>query len=559
MWVLSLHASSQALPTIVSAFSGLRTLADIARPQTLRALRGAGTFSPMSPVAITSALPWLLGRGPSLGILAQMNAVALGRKTAIHDRSGSITFGELDRMANRVAGALAGAGVAPGEPVAMLLRNGREMAAVILGCQKAGFVASPMNTWARTTELKATLANASAKVIFYDTKHSEQLESALTDDVGLIAVGDPLDALDGSIPFDEFLETGTARPPSPLTLHRGSARIVIHTSGTTGTPKGAQRDAASSGLGRMAEVLTVVPFRRDDIVFCASPLFHSFGLLTFTLATALGATLVLPERFDAEASLEQIEEHSATAASFVPVMIRRIVDLDSEARSRHDLGALRIVLASGSALSPDLRAAAAEVFGPVLYDLYGSTEAGWVAIATPDDMAEEPKTVGKLVPGTEVILLSKDGERLPAGEIGEIHVKSEMVFEGYTSGDSRPVVDGYISIGDLGRIDERGYVFVEGRSDDMVVVGGENVYPIEIEEVIESHPAVREAAVMGADDSELGQVMIAFVAGDVTEDEIRAHCSSELASYKVPRKIKVMDELPRTATGKILKRELDDA
>lgn len=559
MWVLSLHASTSERFAAVSALSGLRTIADLARPQTLRALKDAGTISPMSPVAMTTALPWLLGRGPSLGILGQMNALTLRNKTAIHDRSGSITFGELDRMANQVAGALAAAGIAPGDPVAMLLRNGREMPAVILGCQKAGFVACPMNTWAKTAELKSTLANAAPKIVIYDTKHSEQLEPAISDDLSLVSVGEDGDAVAGSVSFEEFLATGSARPPSPFTLHRGSAKIVIHTSGTTGTPKGAQRDAAASGLGRMAEILSVVPYRRDDLIYCPAPLFHSFGLLTFTMATALGATLILPERFDAEDSLRYIDEYAATAASFVPVMIKRVVDLDRDIRSLHDVSSLRIVLASGSSMSPDLRSAATEALGPVLYDLYGSTEAGWVAIATPEDMAEEPRTVGKLVPGTDIILLSKEGERLPVGETGEIHVKSELVFEGYTSGEGRPIVDGYISIGDLGRIDERGYVFVEGRSDDMIVVGGENVYPVEVEEVIEALSGVREAAVMGAEDPELGRVLVAYVAGDVTEEEILDHCSTELASYKVPRRVKVMDELPRTATGKILKRELGDA
>lgn len=555
-WVLFIHAASKSWAT-VSALDGLRTIADLARPGTIRALKGAGTLSAMSPVAVSTALPWLLGRGPSLGVLSQMNAVALGNKTAILDRSGRLTFRGLDRMANQVAGAISAAGVAPGEPVAMILRNGREMAAVILGCQKAGFIACPMNTWARTKELKATLDNAGPKIVFYDTKHTGSVAGAVSGDACLIAVGAGSGSVPGSIPFNEFLGSGSGRPPFPFTRRRGSAKIIIHTSGTTGTPRGAQRDAASSGLGRMAEVLSAVPYRREDVIYCPAPLFHSFGLLTFTMATALGATLVLPERFDPEDSLRLMEEHRATAASFVPVMIKRIVEQGDEVRDRYDLSHLRLVIASGSALSADLRAAAAEVFGPVLYDLYGSTEAGWVAIATPEHMAEEPRTVGRPVPGTEVLVLSKDGEELPTGEVGEIHIKSEMIFEGYTSGDNRPFVDGYISIGDLGRVDERGYLFVEGRADDMVVVGGENVYPIEIEEVIESLPGVTDAAVTGAGDPDLGQVLVAYVAGDTTEEKVIAHCKSELASYKVPRRVKVMTELPHTSTGKILKRELN--
>ncbi len=539
----------------MSAFSGLRQIADIVHPRTFKALKNAGTLSAMSPVAISGALPWLIGRGPSLGLMSQMNSVALGNKVALHDRKGTVTFRELDRTANRVVAALVRVGVEPGQPVALLLRNGREMAAAILGCQKVGYTACPMNTWAQAKELDATLRNAAPSVLIYDTRHAEQVRAAAPEGIVLIAVGDAEDATDGSQMWDDFLDGATHLPPLPFALHRGAPKIIIHTSGTTGTPKGAQRDASSSGLGRMAEVLSVVPFHRTDVIYCPAPMFHSFGLLVFTMATVLGATLVMAERFDPQSSLDDIESSGATAAAFVPVMIKRITQLDGGSRAGFDNSRLRAVMASGSAMSPDLRKAASEVFGPVLYDLYGSTEAGWVAIATPDDMAEEPRSVGRPVPGTEIKLFS-DGEPVPVGEIGEIHVRSEMVFEGYTSGDNRPFIDGHISIGDLGRIDERGYLFIEGRADDMVVVGGENVYPIEVEEAIEAIEGVKEVAVMGAEDPEFGHVLVAYVAGSVTENDVLEHCRASLASYKVPRRVTLMSELPRTATGKILKRDL---
>lgn len=266
--------------------------------------------------------------------------------------------------------------------------------------------------------------------------------------------------------------------------------------------------------------------------------------------------MVLPEKFDAEGSLKMIEEHGATAASFVPVMIKRIVSLDDEVKNRYDLSSLRVVMASGSAMSPDLRKAAMELFGDVVYDLYGSTEVGWVTIATPEDMAKHEKTVGKPVPGTEVAVFSKTGDRLGPDETGELFIKSNILFEGYTSGETKDEREGFMSIGDLGRLDEDGYLFVEGRTDDMVVVGGENVYPVEIEEVIEGISGVKEAAVLGVADEEYGEVLAAFVVGDVYEDEVIKTCKEELASYKVPKRVTTLDELPRTSTGKVVKRHL---
>jgi len=237
-------------------------------------------------------------------------------------------------------------------------------------------------------------------------------------------------------------------------------------------------------------------------------------------------------------------------------MIHRVLSLPDGARSRHDLSSLRILLASGSAIPPDLRRAVADLFGPVLYDLYGSTEAGWVSIATPEDMQEHPATAGRPVPGVEVAVFSPTGIRLPAGRRGELFVKSSALFEGYTSGEEKERRGAFMSLGDLGRLDRDGYLYVEGRADDMVVVGGENVYPREIEDVVRAVPGVRDVAVFGAPDPEYGQTIVAFVVGKVDPDAIVEACRSQLASFKVPRRVELVDELPRTSTGKVLKREL---
>jgi fatty-acyl-CoA synthase len=531
-------------------------MVDFLHPHTLKRLREAGATSPKSPIAIALALPWLLGRGPSLGIVSRMNAFVLGDKPAIHDRNGTVSFKELDARSNQTANALRQLGMRGSDRVSMLLRNGREIVEVALGAQKLGLVAAPLNTWAKTKELKVTLEEAHPAVLVYDTQHAKQVASCDTQGIQLVHVGDDDDALEGSVSYEDLIGEQSASPPPPFTRDRGSPRIIIHTSGTTGKPKGAQRSPAAAGIGALANVLAIVPYKREDIIFCPAPMFHSFGLATMVFGMALGTTMVLPEKFDPEDSLRMIEDSGATAASFVPVMIKRIVSLDDDIKKKYDLSNLRVVLASGSAISPELRSAAMDLFGDVLYDLYGSTEIGWTAIASPEAMRAKPKTIGKPVRGIEVAVFDKDGNWCKAGDTGELYVKSDILFEGYTSGESKDVREGYMSIGDLGHFDDDGYLYIDGRADDMVVIGGENVYPIEVEELIESLDGVEEAAVLGIEDEEFGEVLAAFVVGSASEQDIANACKAELASYKVPRRIEKVDELPRTSTGKVVKRRL---
>lgn len=538
------------------ALDGLKQIAQIAHPKTLRRLRAAGAMDPKAPLAIARAMPWLLGRGPSLGIVSQMHAVVLGDKPAIQDRHGTLSWSQLDERANRAAHMLESLGLRGNDRVGMVLRNGREMVEVALGAQKLGIVACPLNTWAKTKELAAILEQSDPKVLVYDTKHAEAVQKVVKADIDLVAVGDQAKALDGSLDYEQLLDEARSGPPAPFARNTGAAKIVIHTSGTTGTPKGAARNASAAGLGTLANLIARVPYRRDDVIFCPAPMFHSFGLATFTFGAALGSTMVLPERFDPEESLAWIDNYKATAASFVPVMLRRIVSLDDEVKSRYDLSSLRIVMASGSVLSADLRKAASELFGDVIYDLYGSTEIGWVAIATPEDMKSKPKTVGRPVEGIDVAVFSKEGRRLGTNETGELFVKSKILFEGYTSGESKDERDGYMAIGDFGKLDDDGYLFVESRTDDMVVVGGENVYPIEVEQIIESVDGVTEVTVLGVQDDEYGEVLAAFVVGSADVDLIAKTCKAELASYKIPKRIELVRQLPRNATGKVVKRDL---
>ena len=532
--------------------ASLKPLSDMARPDAIIRLARAGALDLRTPLAIASGIPWLIGRGPSTGILSRMNATSVGKKPAVIDRDGVFTWKQIDERSDRVTHLLTALGMRPGDSIAMLLRNGHEMAEILIAAQKLGVPACPINTWAKAAELRSVLESSKPKVLFFDaaTVSSPQVDNATT----LVAVGGSADL--SHVSYEYLLDEQSKKPIAPFTRDPGSPTVVIHTSGTTGRPKGASRNAANAGIKALTDLLQVVPLRRDDRVFCPAPMFHSFGLAIFTFATALGATLILPEAFKPERALQSIEEDEATAAAFVPVMLRRIVGLEESALSRYDLNRLRVVISSGSALSSQLRSELSDVFGDVIYDLYGSTEVGWVTIATPQDMRERPDAAGKPVRGVDVAILSEDGKRLPLGEVGRIFVRSGVAFEGYTTGEKIDSNGGYNSIGDVGFLDSDGYLYIEGRSDDMVVIGGENVYPVEVEQVIEALPGVVEAAVIGIEDDEFGQVLAAFVEGTITPEDVEAACRSKLASYKVPRKIDVMAELPRNATGKVAKKEL---
>jgi acyl-CoA synthetase (AMP-forming)/AMP-acid ligase II len=534
----------------------LRPVLDLARPSTIRGLWRAGAFRLRGAVGAAASLPWLLGRGPSLGIISRINAAAAGPKPAIHDRQGTLTWRDVERRSNRVARALISRGVQPGDRVATLLRNGREIVEVLIGSQKLGVTVWPLNTWAGAEELAVLVEQADPRLLVYDVRQAERLEAVVPDDVALLAVGGL--GTGEAEPYESALEAAPSTPPPPFARHRAPARIVIHTSGTTGKPKGAARGAGTNALRDFAGLLGVVPFHRDDVILCPAPLFHSFGLLTGTVAFLLGATLVLPDRFDPQETLELIERHSVTACSLVPVMLRRILSLPEETRRRYDLSSARIVLVSGSAMSQDLREAATELFGDVLHDLYGSTEAGWVAIATPEEIRERPGTVGHPVPGVEVAAFSPSGKRLPPGETGELYVRSAAMFEGYVTGEESKKREGFLSLGDLGHLDQEGSLHVEGREDEMVVVGGENVYPIEVEEAVTRLDGVDDVAGIGVEDPEYGEVLAAFYTGPADPDAIREGCERALASFKVPRRVERVEELPRTATGKVRKAVLTE-
>jgi fatty-acyl-CoA synthase len=336
-------------------------------------------------------------------------------------------------------------------------------------------------------------------------------------------------------------------------------RFVILTSGTTGTPKGAQRSSPDGLLG-IAALLSKIPFHSRETMMIAAPLFHSWGFFHFIMSLPTASTMVLRRRFDPEGTLQAIQESRADVLAVVPVMIQRILGLPEETLAAYDLSSLRITSLSGSALPGELATAWMDRFGDNAYNLYGSTEVAYATIATPEDLRAAPGTAGKPPRGTTVKIIGEDGREVPQGGVGRIFVGNEMSFEGYTGGGGKEVIDGLLCSGDVGHIDSEGRLFIDGRDDEMIVSGGENVFPREVEDLLADHEAVVEAAVIGVEDAEFGQRLKAFVVVkdgvELGEDDLKAHVKVNLAGYKTPREIEFLDELPRNATGKVLKRDL---
>ena len=334
---------------------------------------------------------------------------------------------------------------------------------------------------------------------------------------------------------------------------------MILTSGTTGTPKGAARKQPDS-LEPAAALFSKIPLRARETTMIAAPMFHSWGFAHFTLALPLASTLVLRRRFDPEETLRASAQSRASTLAVVPVMLQRIMDLGPETIGRYDLSALRVIALSGSALPGELATRAMDELGEVLYNLYGSTEVAWATVATPEDLRAAPGTAGRPPMGTVVKLLDEQGREVQKGEPGRIFVGNEMMFDGYTGGGGKEIIGGLMSTGDVGHFDADGRLFVDGRDDEMIVSGGENVFPREVEDLLSDHEEIAEAAVIGVPDEEFGQRLRAFVVlGNGTsldEAAVKDYVKGNLARFKVPREVVFLEQLPRNATGKILKREL---
>jgi fatty-acyl-CoA synthase len=520
----------------------------------VRVLVDAGVVRPMRPDRLLKFVQTLVrwGRSPAAGAIAL--ADRFPDETMIVDELGTLTFSEVHTRTNALAHSLSDLGILEGDGVGIMCRNHRGFIEATFAVSKLGANSLYLNTAFAGPQLAEVVERERPKAIIYDEEFAGLLTEAGKGRKRVVAWHDSETCDDPTI--DELIAQGD---PEEVVPPGQEGRAVILTSGTTGAPKGASR-ANPQSLDPAVSLLATIPLKARQTAYIAAPLFHSWGFAHFTLGLILGSTYVLRRKFDPEQCLADIARYRCDSLVVVPVMMQRIMELPEEVRSKYDTSSLAVVAASGSALPGDLASDWMDQFGDTLYNLYGSTEVAWASIATPADMRAAPGTAGRPPRGTVVKLYDEAGVKVPPETTGRIFVGNEMLFEGYTGGGSKDVIGALMATGDVGRFDRAGRLFVEGRDDEMIVSGGENVFPKEIEDLLARHEAVAEAAAVGVDDPEFGQRLRGFVVlergKEASEDDLKAYVKKNLARYKVPREIVFLDELPRNATGKVLKREL---
>ncbi len=504
--------------------------------------------------------------GPTPAAAYAGSAIRYPDRAAIVDDRGTLTFAEAHERTNALAHELRRAGISEQDGVAIMCRNHRGFVEATIACSKLGASALYLNTAFAGPQITDVLAREDPAAVIYDEEFAGLVDDGAAARKRFIAWSEPRsgepagDATHAhSAPLlEEMIARGERSDLSPP-AEKG--RVVILTSGTTGAPKGAARKQPDS-LEPVAALFSKIPLKARQTTMIAAPMFHSWGFAHFTLALPLSSTLVLRRKFDPEDTLRATAQHRASALVLVPVMLQRILDLGPETIARYDLRALKIIALSGSALPGEMATRAMDAFGEVLYNLYGSTEVAWATIATPNDLRAAPGTAGRPPMGTSVKLLDADGREVPRGHSGRIFVANELMFDGYTGGGGKEVVRGLMSTGDVGHFDQDGRLFVDGRDDEMIVSGGENVFPREVEDLLADHSEIEEVAVVGVQDSDFGQRLKAFVVqrngAALSEEEVKSYVKQNLARFKVPREVVFLSELPRNATGKILKRELHE-
>jgi acyl-CoA synthetase (AMP-forming)/AMP-acid ligase II len=520
----------------------------------LKTFNDVGLIRPIRPDKLGRVAEryFRLGASPALGAAA--NAITVPERVAIIDEAGSLTWERTHRRSNALARALRDEGVEMGEGVAIMCRNHRYFIEATMACAKLGAVALYLNTAFAGPQLSDVLEREKPAALIYDQEFAGLLSGGPGSLRHLVA-WEEKEGTD-EVTLEQLISSSHGADLDPPSEH---GRYIILTSGTTGTPKGAQR-SEPEGLGALAALFSKIPRRYGETAMIAAPLFHSWGFLHFMLSLPTAATMVLRPKFDPEETLQATAEHRARVLAVVPVMMQRILALPDEVKRRYDLSALEVTAASGSALPGDLATNWMDEFGDNLYNLYGSTEVAWATIATPADMRAAPGTAGRPPRGTVIRIVDEDGNDVPEGETGRIFIGNQLAFEGYTGGGDKEHLGELLSSGDVGHFDADGRLFIDGRDDEMIVSGGENVFPREVEDLLADHEAVADAAAIGIDDEQFGQRLRAFVVkadgADTNEDELKDYVKANLARYKVPREIVFVEELPRNATGKVLKREL---
>ncbi|WP_373145390.1 acyl-CoA ligase FadD12 [Mycobacterium marinum] len=523
-------------------------------------LARSGLIAPMRPdryLKIAAAM-----RREGMGFTAGFAGAAqrCPDRPGLVDELGTLTWRQLDERSNALAAALQALPAGSPKVVGIMCRNHRGFVEALVAANRIGADILLLNTAFAGPALADVVAREGVDTVIYDEEFTATVDRAFDgrpQATRIVAWSDGQHDL-----TVEQLVNAHLRDQPERTDRTG--RLILLTSGTTGTPKGAKHSGGSGGIGTLKAILDRTPWRAEQPIVIVAPMFHAWGFSQLVLAASLACTIVTRRKFDPEATLDLIDRHRATGLVVVPVMFDRIMELPTKVLNRYSGRTLRFAAASGSRMRPDVVIAFMNRFGDVIYNNYNATEAGMIATATPADLRAAPDTAGRPAEGTEIRILDPEFNEVPVGEVGSIFVCNDSQFDGYTSGTTKDFHAGFMSSGDVGYLDRNGRLFVVGRDDEMIVSGGENIYPIEVEKTLATHPEVAEAAVIGVDDEQYGQRLAAFVVlepdADLDEnaapETLKQHVRDNLANYKVPREIAVLDELPRGSTGKILRAEL---
>lgn len=516
----------------------------------------AGIIAPLRPDKYLRIMAVARREGLSVTSGFAMSAQRCPDRVALIDELGTLTYRELDRRGDALAAALQGLPGGAPRVVAIMCRNHRGFVEALVAANRIGADVLLLNTSFAGPALAEVVNREGAEVVIYDEEFTDSVDRALADQpeaTRIVAWAEQ--------PHERTVEKLIAahvgqRPGKP----DRTGKMILLTSGTTGNPKGAKH--SGGGATELKAILDRVPWHTEETVVVVAPMFHAWGFSQLIFAASLACTVVTRRKFDPEATLDLVDRYQATGLCVVPVMFDRIMDLPDNVRRRYSCRSLRFATASGSRMRPDVVTRFMDEFGDVIYNNYNATEAGMIATATPADLRAAPDTAGKPAVGTEIRILDSEFRVVPTGEVGQIFVRNSNRFDGYTSGSTKDFHQGFMASGDVGRLDEAGRLYVVGRDDEMIVSGGENVYPIEVEKTLTAHPDVAEATVLGVDDEQYGQRLAAFVVladgSTIGADALKQHVRENLANYKVPREVVVLDELPRSSTGKIVRRDLLD-
>jgi acyl-CoA synthetase (AMP-forming)/AMP-acid ligase II len=516
----------------------------------------AGVIAPMRPDRYVRMGAAVRREGMTVASGFAIAAQRCPDRPALVDELGTLTWRELDQHSDALAAALEDLPGASPQVIGIMARNHRGFVESLIAANRIGADVLLLNTSFAGPALAEVVAREKVDAVIYDEEFAPSMSLALKDRpqaTRIVAWTDDPGVNAGTVAG--LINGHVGQRPSPPAR---TSKLILLTSGTTGSPKGAKH--SGGGPETLKSILDRTPWRAEEVTVIVAPMFHAWGFGQLAFAALMACTIVTRRKFDPEATLALIDEHGATGLCVVPVMFDRIVDLPDDILARYSGRSLRFAAASGSRMRPDVVTKFMDRFGDVIYNNYNATEAGMIATATPSDLRAAPDTAGRPAGGTDIRILNSDFRELPAGEVGTIYVRNSTQFDGYTSGATKDFHDGFMSSGDVGYLDTAGRIFVVGRDDEMIVSGGENVYPIEVEKTLAAHSEVTEAAVLGVVDEQYGQRLAAFVVladgASATPDALKEHVRDNLANYKVPRTITVLDELPRGSTGKILRREL---